>query len=352
MKKIFFTGIVMMFGYILCLNAFAERVKVFPLIFSTAGQPEASYAIDSFEIKSVESLYGQHLNRISYSVEVQEGETPVEMVVHCYDSKGEPITDVEFFPDKDYIDVPDITAMIEISAKDGSQDSNSYLYCKYKNVYAEDDRVMEIHDLLVPTYESVGWSRPVTMYSLDGRTLEVSPYDVEVFENVGWYTKTNMEYIHFQEKYNQNKQNGRHYENLKLVKMCLPTFAGTVHEPSLYAVRTEAMDLWRTNTGTPIAYADCAFAERKEGTYVSLLLANISYKNVISLKVEFDVLDADGNPTGDKKDFYYATGANIIPGESSVFVWKIDNMVNPTSISNFKVTEIVFEDASRWCNSY
>lgn len=340
-----------MLGYMLCLCAYAEKKEVLPVTFTTTGPHQVSYTIDSFEITSVENICGQNINRITYSVKGNNCDDLVEMVLCCYDSAGNEIEVVDFRPDYDYVDVPDTTAMLEISAKDGSQESDSYLYCKYTSVYANDGRVMEIQDLLVPLYESVGWSVPVTMYALDGRTIDISPYAVESYENVGWYTETNRLYIDFQEKYNKNKQSGKHYENMKLVKEYLPTFTGTEHESSLYAVRTEAMDLWRADTGAPIACAGYAFAERKEGTYVSILLANISYKNVISLKVEFDVVDAKGNPTGKKKDFYYATGANINPGETSVFVWKIDNLVNPVSISNFKVTEIVFEDATRWCNS-
>ena len=351
MKKAFFTVVVMIWVYVLQLFAFAKVVEELPVTFSSMGHPEASYTIESFEIKSVEKLCALPFCRIGYTVQAHGEGTPIELVVRCYDSLGVPIAYVEFFPDNDYIDLPDTTAMIEISAKDGNGDSKGYLYCKYKKVYAEDGRVMEVHDLLVPLYESVGWQEQVTMYSLDGRTLEVSPYEVEAYEKVGWYTRTNRLYISFQEKYNQNKQSGKHYENLKLVKKWLPTFRDTIHLASLNAAREETMNLWQAQTGTPIAYAGCTFATREEGTYATVLLTNISYKNVISLKVEFDVVDAEGNPTGDKKDYYYATGANIIPGESSVFVWKINNMVNPSAVSNFKVTEIVFEDASRWCSS-
>jgi hypothetical protein len=85
------------------------------------------------------------------------------------------------------IGAPMETASVEFEAKNPGSWNNSYYYCRYENVYADDGRVMGVHDLLVPNYELVGWHGNVELYSLDGRTIEVPYPEVSAYKKVGWY---------------------------------------------------------------------------------------------------------------------------------------------------------------------
>ena len=161
-----------------------------------------------------------------------------------------------------------------------------------------------------------------------------------------------LEFDSFMRKYCENKQEGMHLANLGLIEEMLPLFYGTEYESSLYDTRTEAVFLCRQQKKAPLALDECIFEVRGNAGFVIAGLTNTDYRNVVSLKVEFDVLDVNGEPTGDRRNFYYAVGADIAPGESERFIWQVNNMSEPSEIGNFKVLEIVFADSSKWYSRY
>ncbi len=157
-----------------------------------------------------------------------------------------------------------------------------------------------------------------------------------------------MQYSEFSRKYHQNKENGNHIANLKLVDEMLPAFYGTRHEKSLYDVRTEAIYLQREIEKSPLVNTGCSFEIRENAGYAIVKLTSLDFRRVTALRVGFDVLDTNGIPTGAGKDYYYATETDINPGETDTFIWQVDNMSNPESIGNFRVLELAFSDRTKW----
>ena len=106
--------------------------------------------------------------------------------------------------------------------------------------------------------------------------------------------------------------------------------------------------MWRTKINAPVAYADCSFEMRNQIPCVRVSLTNISHKKIYSFKIEFDILDEEGKITGKRYDYYYTTRANLEPCETAGYIWENRDMVNPACVSDFKVTEIAFEDGTKW----
>ncbi|MBR3994157.1 MAG: FxLYD domain-containing protein [Clostridia bacterium] len=349
MKKFFFILTVAVVAVVSSLSVYAEKLTAGPVSFcSDLLLDKVSFTMESFEIISVQNIPDRNMSRINYVLKTDLDNICVDMVVHCYNQEGTVISTLEFLPQQGYIDVPELTAMLELSAKDALENSDSFLYSKYINVYAEDGRTTTIYDLLLPLYENVGWQSGVIMYSLDGRSLEVSPFLVQVYEKVGWYTKENIAYIYVQEQYEKNKLSEDYHSNIRLASEWIPFFEGTVHEASVNAIKSEAMDMWRIKVNTPIAYSGCSFEDRNGAMHIKVSLTNVSYKKVHSFKIKFEILDADGNVTGEAYDYYYSTKAELEVAETATYMWKNASVVSPAGVSNFKVVEIAFSDGTKW----
>lgn len=349
MKRFFFVLSILILTLVIGFVVCAEGIIKEPLSFcGDLLDDSESYIIKSFEIKSVQNMPDSHISRLKFIIETGTDKIDKPMLICCYNQEGVVISEAEFFPQKGYVDVPELTAMIELSAKNLSESSDSFFYSKHINVYAEDGRTTTIYDLLLPLYENVGWQSGVTMYSLDGRNLEVSPFLVQAYEKVGWYTKENRAYIYVQEQYEKNKLSEDYHSNIRLASEWNSFFEGTIHEDSINAIKSEAMNMWRMKVGAPIAYSGCSFQERNGTMYIKVSLTNVSYKKVHSFKVSFDVLDNEGNITGETYDYYYSTKAELETSETATYMWKNANVVNGAGITDFKVLEIAFSDGTKW----
>lgn len=302
-----------------------------------------------FEVLKTELSDDGITNRIYYKLTYADMDIDTKMTVSCFGEDGTLLGVQPFDPCAEYMDVPALTASFELSPENPYID-NSYVYSKKVEVYSLDGRTLEVSPLLLPVYESVGWQKPVTLYSLDGRTIQVAPFDVSAYESVGWYTYTDYIFnAQVKPAYENNKANKSHFANLKLVSDYLPMFYGTEHEASLYAIRTETMDLWRAEAGAPIAYNGCRFRKDENGrTLVDVALTNVDYKKILSFKVEFDICDASGKEIGENYAYYYVTTANIEPAETLMFTWVNATAENPARLSGFRVTELVYEDRTKW----
>ena len=186
MKKVLVALTAAIAAGVLGMTASAERMTEAPVTFSGIDEngQVTSLVMDGFSIDSVVGLKGEgavpmYLNRINFDFKTNSVGALPELVMTCFDQNGMPLSTLDFDHTKGYIDVPDLTAMVEISAKTPDTESNSYFYCEYMNVYSYDGRASGIHELLLPVYESVGWYAPVTVYDNDKNAVTISPFLVK-----------------------------------------------------------------------------------------------------------------------------------------------------------------------------
>ncbi len=154
-------------------------------------------------------------------------------------------------------------------------------------------------------------------------------------------------YFLFRKTYDENLAKGDHHANLKLICRVLPEFYGDRREAEFYKARTDALTRWRNISDSPIVCSRVAFDVRDDKGYVLAELNNLTFGNITAFKVRFNVVGIDGKLTGNGKDHYYAVGRDIAPGEDEVFIWQVDDMVNPSMLAGFEVLELVFKNGER-----
>lgn len=349
MKRLFLGIFAVATVSVLNASVFAQRQSECPVTFTSVDElGDSSFTMTDFEVNSVDNLTGTGKSRITYSLNTSSEYIFMDMVMRCYDHNGMPLEVLDFNPQAEYTDVPELTAMLELEPKYSDESGDTYFYCKYVNVYSTDGRALGIPLLQVPLYKNVGWHEAVKLYSLDGRTIEVAPYDVEAYQQVGWYVWEDRAFAYAEQKYAENRDVGKHYENIQLTTFWLNYLTGTKHEFSLYALRTSAMDLWRNEVKAPVACSGVSFENTDGETYVSINVTNVDYKKVVSFKCTFDIYDSDGNSTGYDYKYYYTTNANLVPAGSQSFKWKNATANNPQGIRNFRMLEVVYEDGTKW----
>lgn len=192
-KKLFLVGFAILSAVLMSVSASALRMSSLPVTMKEDVYTyieDDSITIKSFEVTKVENLAGQYKNRIHYSLGYSENGY-VSLVMICYDASGYPVSTLDVNKYMTYIDVPDTTATIEFTIKSPEANSDTYMYCKYVNLYSYSGAIA-VTDLQVPVYKMVGWYEGVTMYAYDGRSIEVSPFQVEAYENVGWSRPVTM----------------------------------------------------------------------------------------------------------------------------------------------------------------
>ncbi len=334
-----FAGIII-FG----TTVFAERMYECPVTITRSTGTTGT--INKFEVTKVENLPGKYLNRIHYIFE-ESGTCLLDVI--CYNNQGLPIKTVDFNQYMDYIDVPDTTAMIELVDFSPEKYTNSLFYSNYINVYSADGRVMGITDLQLPIYEMVGWYSEVTMYADDGRTFKISPFQVDDYQKVGWYTWDAFLFKGVQNLYNEYKAEKDYNAILGLVEYILPDFIGTKYEQDLYAIRTEAMDLWRKSSNSPLPYVEYALSENSIGTpEAKIWFTNVSYKPIIAFKVKFTCYNVFGELENTYYNHYFADDLLINPAETYWVSWTLNGADSVNTITNIRVTEVVFSDGTKW----
>ena len=246
-------------------------------------------------------------------------------------------------------------AMLEFTSN--SQYSQSYFHNKSVNIYASDGRVMAVHDLRVPAYEKVGWKGEVTMYAYENggftRSIKVKPYEEEAYRQVGWYTKEEVSkkqafdgVVSKIENYKASKQ---YNDIFVLIDSSLPDYMGTRYEQPLYDYRTEAMDLWRNSSGAPLGVLDYSVSENSIGTpKVSINFRNISHKKILAFKVKFTCYDIFGDLEESYYNSFYIDSANLDVAKSRSYTWTLYGADSVHTVKNIRVTEVVFEDGTKW----
>lgn len=277
---------------------------------------------------------------------------------YCYDSMGNHIksftdvmrsSDFESFEDGVWcqfdFDVPDVTASIEIGTAYPASWTNTYHYCKYINVYADDGRALGIHEMLLPVYEKCGWHGPVQMYALDGRSINVPYGDIAAYQKVGWYLWTDYTYQNFTKYYNDYTRKGDYASAFNLIESYTSDFTGTYYESSIHSYKTKLMDAWRKKVNGPLAYCS-HYVDTGDGE-VSITFRNVSYKYINAFKVTFSCYNTFGEYINDYYDYYYSDDAELPSGESKTYYWD-GTPYNTDYIRNIRVTQVVYADGTSW----
>ncbi len=359
MKKKIFAAICVFALAIIAFTAtvFAERKTEFPVdLIHRSYSSDYVTRINSFEITDVENIPGKYLNRISYELDYTElsGSGSIYMSLRCYDEAGYPIKDLHINPYMEYIDVPDTTAMIEIMPENPTENSQTYFYCKYVNVYAPDGRILAVTDLQVPVYKLVGWSEAVTMMARDengtfSRSIKISPYDVAAYEAVGWYTIEGTLFELIKGDYYEFKAAWDYNSMIEKTDLGINYLAGTKYEQMLYTMRTEAMDLWRNSCGAPLGVIEYEISENSIGTpEVTIAFRNVSYKKIIAYEMTFTCYNVFGKVEKSYYDYFYDDEADMAPAQVGGGTWTLYGADSVYTVENIRITEVVFEDGTKW----
>ena len=358
MKKKILITLFAVVTVLLAFSATTYAAQKTELPVTMTGNPhyysEEVVTLNSFEVTNV-VRQSETRNKVEYSIDYNNITSYADLYIeiNCYDDLGYLIETVDFNYYRTYVDVPNNTATIEFTMENAVGDSDSYLYRNFVTVYAPDGRTLRITDLQVPLYESVGWSRPVTMYApVDGvfsRTIEVPPYEVEAHEAVGWYTAEGVMYYATQQLCNKYKLE-KDYEAIFLtVEAALKSLTGTKYEAELYTIRTEAMNLWRNACGKPMGLISYSVGENSIGTpEVTLYFRNLSYKKILAYKVKFDCYDIFGSRENSYYSTFYDDDADMEIAENTGATWTLYGADSVHTVKNIRVVEVVFDDGTKW----
>lgn len=351
MKKKLFIGslMVILFSVLLVYNVFAARKTELPVNVEGVPYNYSTYTgvIEEFQISKVEILEGQRKNRIYF--ELKATGSIFDFDVSCYDAMGLLLGSVSIKTYDKHMDVPDLTAMIELSAHNATEKSDTYFYCKYINVYACDGSALGIHNLLLPLYEKVGWSVGITVYNLTGDTLEISPYRIAEYDSYGWYIWEKKFFLTLKNVYDANFNAGKYAECMALVDYCIDYLKGTQYENTLYSLRTTAMNRIRETEKTALSTCDYTISENSIGTpEVSIIFRNVSFKNIVAFKVKFNCYDVFGQLEKSYYDLYFVDDCNLAPAEVGSFTWTLYGTDSVKTLKNIRVTEVVFADGTKW----
>lgn len=307
--------------------------------------------LNKFEVKSITANSDGTL-RVSFDIDYTDsyGYGYMYVKINCYDASGVFLKKVGFNKYSDYIDVPFATATIEFTVENPASGHNTYIYSNPVNVYTPDGRVITVTDLQVPAYEAVGWSKAVTMYAPDSRTIVISPFEISAYEAVGWYTYEGVLFNEFKNNYyNVLKPSGDYNSVFEAVNTLLPYVSGTKYEQSVYGVRDEAMNLWRSQSGRPMGVINYTLGKNSIGTpEVTINFRNISYKKIIAYKVKFDCYNVFGGYEETYYSYYYDDDADLAVAGTVRTTWTLYGADSVNTVKNIRVTEAVFEDGTKW----
>ncbi len=358
MKK-FFLAVSVTFLIVLGMlvtTASAQRYTSLPVSITEGTYYKETFTIEEFEVYTYphESLLYRNTAEIWIGGTFNAGYN-IDLYFTCYDSAGNNLTTILDTIDKyemqnteegyAYFEltVPDVTASIEVrAAKPGSWD-NSYYYCKYKNVYAPDGRVLGIHDMLLPVYQKCGWYDTIWMYSLDGREIEVPECFASDYQKVGWYLWEDFYYNTLINEYNELVKSGNYAEAFDTIDEAIIVFEGTSYANGLYVLKTQLMDLWRKKVNGPLAICSSDVYDEE----LEICFRNVSYKDIKAFKVQFDCYDVFGKYIYDYYEYYYIEDADLASGGYDDYYW--DGIpYNTDYVRNIRVTQVVYEDGTSW----
>lgn len=361
MKKLLlsFSTVFLVLFTLLSLSASAERYNYLPITMNQYNYGSAStFTMTGFEIyisPSDTTLYSNSAD-VYIAGNFNNGSS-MYLTFYCYDASGNHIktindtmysSDFEDYDDGTWcyfdLEIPDVTASIEVVATYPGSWSNTYYYCNYMNVYSADGRVMAIPDLLLPVYENCGWYGPVDMYSLDGRNISVPYCDINKYKAVGWYLWEDYCYIDYKGQYDYSYMHGEYQTAFHIADSAASILSGTYYESEFYAMKTKAMDAWRKKANAPLV-ATSSYASSNGD--ININFTNVSYKTIKAFKLNFDCYDVFGNYIEDYNDYYYVDSTWMSSGDSDTFTW--DGTPYETDhIGNLRITQVVYSDNTHW----
>ncbi len=377
-KKLLFIMVFMLFCAMFAVSSSAERFTNQPVTLAIADgeqrnaageyaplQEDVYLTITDMEITTPyyfvesENTYMKNLG-VYIDGTVSHVNSRLDLVMHCYDKNGNWVIDYDFGFSPEtasfngiFMDVligadMDI-ASVEFAAKTPGGWDNSYYYYRYENVYADDGRVMGVHELLVPNYELVGWHGNVVLYSLDGREIEVPYPDVSAYKKVGWYDWDEKAIILFREDFKENLAAGDYDIIIDDANWLLGWLETDRYVAEVKALRKQAIDAWRKEEGgVPLATL-YDIENNEDGTAdIIFWMYNLSDKPIVAFRMEFSCHDIFGR-TVDEVAGYYSDSEYIEPGQYSKGTWSLDS-VKTDYIGNYKMNQVVFSDRTSWFN--
>ncbi len=197
--------------------------------------------------------------------------------------------------------------------------------------------------MLILSFSAIS-TNAALMYALDGRSVDVAETQIDDWRKVGWYTPDDIYTGIIQPAYHIYKNAYDYMGMIEMVGAYLPFTYATPHESSMYAIRTEAMDLWRVGSGRPVGIANPTI---HNGNTIVADFVNISYLPIKDLVFCYTCHDAQGNKMYSEYAGLQHLDANIQPGETL----EISGYVGAQGVSileNLRVTSVVFADGSEW----
>ncbi|MBR6719505.1 MAG: hypothetical protein IKL74_01190 [Clostridia bacterium] len=360
MKKLLtFIGAFTLTFMMFVLPSEAIRITNSPVSMTMAAESkEVVFTINDVEIYP--SLYYAEDGNCAKKLEIWITENRIaenpEFLIYCYDKDGNHI-DSEYITMKydnrysqycGYVYADVNTASIEIQpAKPGSW-FNSYYYCRYEGISADDGRKLAVLDLLVPDYEAVGWHGDVNLYALDGRELKVAYCDVAAYKAVGWYEWEDIKMIEFRDYFGKGINDWDYEGILEKVDTLKTIIKNPSYLQELSEAQCKAMDKWRVELNAPMALVDyhVLYNEKDGKEYLAIELRNVSYGTILSYKAGFVCHDNAGTMIKEE-NIYSSESTELNPGEKKIFYFQLDNY-NTDYISNFTVRSVVFSDGTSW----
>ena len=221
----------------------------------------------------------------------------------------------------------------------------------FVTLHALDGREIVVSAKDVTAYKAEGWyTEPMTtMYSLDYREIIIPTREVEVYKTVGWYTYDGIFYQRLITLCEPYKLAGNYMQVFHLLDTNAKELVGTNYEASLNAYRTEVMDLWRISCNQPMGYIGCKIGKSDTGLpTVTLSFRNVSYKRVVGYKVMFTCYNIYGEVVTGTYNIYNANNVNVGTGQTGSATWILYGMSNIKTITNVYLTEVVFDDGTKW----
>lgn len=356
MKKVF-RVLTLVFGIVILniISASADRMTELPItVVNDNGSAQVYYTITDVAIESINfSSWEKYMNDINFKIDGyftgSAKEIPMQML--CYDAEGNYLFNYGF---KIYsgrnayqFTVPDVTASVEFVAKDPAAWSNTYYYCKYKNVYSDDGRAMGVHDLLVPVYETVGWHSDVAMWTKDGKMLAVPYCDVATYKVAGWMDETEYDIFNFRKEYGEYLGVKDYNAVMNLADSYSDYLDGTIYQDEIYVAKTYAMDQLRKAVNGPLAVVNQYVSS--DGN-AQIYFRNVSYKDIKAIRIQFECCDVFGRIIK-SNDTYEVAKMYLPSSEATGLVFEINNRGNAgiiENIRNIKILQVVYSDGTSW----
>lgn len=237
---------------------------------------------------------------------------------------------------------------------------------QFVTLYNEKGESIRVSLAEVSKYETAGWtktnpnSKNVTAYSYDGTNISTTqiPEDKRNdYKNQGWYT-TEEEAIYAYAAFGNAETEGatkllenKKYElAFRLVQNAIEKIEGSDSEyvSMLYYLRSSITTAWREAANSPLGFINTWFSEKDGKSIVVFEYRNVSNSRIQSFRINFDICDKNGDVIETNSGSYYVNNLEMTPCDKKRVAWVIKSGDSAASITNLKVTEVVFSDGTKW----